>query len=126
MPTIHALLVANRGEIARRVLRTCRDLGIRGLAVTTRADADLPFVAEADAAALIGEGPVGTSYLSIPAVLDAARRLGADAIHPGYGLLSENPAFARAVREAGLIWVGPPPEAMEAVADKAAAREVGR
>ena len=124
MPTIHALLVANRGEIARRVLRTCRDLGIRGLAVTTRADADLPFVAEADAAALIGEGPVGTSYLSIPAVLDAARRLGADAIHPGYGLLSENPAFARAVREAGLIWVGPPPEAMEAVADKAAAREV--
>ncbi|TVQ91466.1 MAG: ATP-grasp domain-containing protein [Deltaproteobacteria bacterium] len=121
-----ALLVANRGEIARRILRTARDLGIRALAVYSRVDEGLPHVLEADAAICIGEGPVGGSYLDPYRILDAARRLGADAIHPGYGLLSENPDFARAVTEAGLIWVGPPPQAMRAVADKAQARALAQ
>ena len=124
MGSIHTLLIANRGEIARRILRTCRALGIRGAVVYTDADTTLPFVREADVGVRIGAGPVGESYLSIPAILEAARRTGADAVHPGYGFLSENAAFARAVRDAGLIWVGPPPEAIETMGDKAAARRL--
>ena len=121
---IQRLMVANRGEIARRVFATCRRLGIETVAVHSDADAGLPFVAEADRAVrLPGNAPADT-YLRADLVVDAARRAGADAIHPGYGFLSENADFARAVIDAGLTWVGPPPEAIEAMGDKVRAKEL--
>ena len=121
---ITRLLVANRGEIARRVFATCRRLGIETVAVYSDADMELPFVAEADRAVrLPGNAPADT-YLRIDLILEAARRTGADAIHPGYGFLSESPDFARAVIDAGLSWVGPPPEAIEAMGDKVRAKEI--
>ena len=119
---IDKLLVANRGEIARRVFRTAKDLGIATVAVFSDADADAPFVAEADMAVAIGPGPAASSYLDIDRILEAARRTGADAVHPGYGFLSENAAFARRCAEVGIVFVGPPPDAIAAMGDKVVAK----
>ncbi len=119
-----SLLIANRGEIARRVARTARRLGIRVIAVYSEADASLPFVAEADEAVLIGPAAPAMSYLNIDAILSAAERTGAQAIHPGYGFLSENADFATRVIDAGLTWVGPPPEAIRQMGDKIRARNL--
>ncbi|RCW45910.1 propionyl-CoA carboxylase alpha chain [Halopolyspora algeriensis] len=121
---ISCLLVANRGEIARRVLRTCRTLGIATVAVFSDADADAPHVAEADVAVrLPGDTPAET-YLRGDTVIEAAVEAGADAVHPGYGFLSESAEFARAVQHAGLTWVGPPPEAIASMGSKTASKRI--
>ncbi|MBM0225853.1 biotin carboxylase N-terminal domain-containing protein [Micromonospora sp. ATA51] len=119
---INRLLVANRGEIARRVFATCRALGVDTVAVHSDADADAPFVAEADLAVRLPGNTPAETYLRIDLVLDAARRAGADAVHPGYGFLAENADFAAAVTDAGLTWVGPPAKAIAAMGDKMAAK----
>lgn len=121
---MESLLIANRGEIARRIIRTAKALGIRTIAVYSEADADLPFVTEADEAIAIGPAPARESYLSQERILEAARRTGATAIHPGYGFLSENAEFAEAVENAGIIWVGAPPAAIRAMGLKDAAKQL--
>ncbi len=119
---ITRLLIANRGEIAVRVMRTAREMGIETVAVYSDSDAGAVHVAQADRAVSLGAGPPGQTYLSMPRLLEAARSAGADAVHPGYGFLSENAGFARAVAAAGLLWVGPPPSAMEEMGGKLRAR----
>jgi acyl-CoA carboxylase subunit alpha len=124
MPAISKLLIANRGEIAARVIRTARAMDIGTVAVFSGPDADAPYVTAADeAVALPGSAPADT-YLNAPALIAAAQHTGADAIHPGYGFLSENAAFAQACADAGLIFVGPPPQAIEAMGSKIAAKEL--
>ena len=120
------ILIANRGEIAVRIIRACRELGHESVAVYSDVDRTQPHVLAADWAFRIGPAPARESYLDIAAILDAARRCGAEAIHPGYGFLAESAPFARAVEEAGLVWIGPPPDAIELLGSKTAARELAQ
>ena len=119
-----SVLIANRGEIAARIARTCRRLGVRAIAVYSDADRGALHIREADAAVPIGPAQAAESYLNIPTLLDAARRSGADAVHPGYGFLSENPEFAQACADAGIVWIGPPAAVMSQLGDKASARRL--
>jgi acetyl-CoA carboxylase biotin carboxylase subunit/3-methylcrotonyl-CoA carboxylase alpha subunit len=124
MPLFRKVLVANRGEIARRVMRTCKRLGIATVAVYSEADAQAPHVRDADEAVLLGPAPPKDSYLNIDAVIAALKQTGADAVHPGYGFLSEKSAFAIAVKAAGATFIGPPPAVLDAFGDKMKARSV--
>ncbi|MDX3488557.1 MULTISPECIES: acetyl/propionyl/methylcrotonyl-CoA carboxylase subunit alpha [Streptomyces] len=123
MTMFDTVLVANRGEIAVRVIRTLREQGVRSVAVFSDADADARHVREADTAVRIGPPPATESYLSVPALLEAARRTGAQAVHPGYGFLAENAEFAQACADAGLVFIGPPASAISLMGDKIRAKE---
>lgn len=123
-PGIRRVLVANRGEIALRIFRSCRELGIGTVAVYSDADVDAAHVAAADEAVRIGPAPARESYLIGANIIAAAQQAGADAVHPGYGFLSENAAFAEAVSAAGLTWIGPSPDTIRAMGDKQRARDI--
>ena len=119
---MNKILIANRGEIARRIIRTCNELGIETVAIHSEADGDLPYVSEATESVLIGPNPVVQSYLQGDKIIEAAKQHGAEAIHPGYGLLSENAEFARKVEEAGLVFIGPSADIIEKMGDKIESR----
>ncbi|HKY94810.1 MAG TPA: acetyl-CoA carboxylase biotin carboxylase subunit, partial [Kiloniellales bacterium] len=120
------ILIANRGEIACRIIRTCRRLGIKTVAVHSEADAGTLAVEQADEAYLIGKAPSSESYLRIDRIIEACRQSGAQAVHPGFGFLSEKAAFAEALEEAGIVFIGPPPAAMRAMGDKIASKQLAK
>ena len=120
------ILVANRGEIALRVIRACRDLGIEAVAVFSEADRDAPYLSLADEAICIGPGPAAESYLNIPRIISAAEIANVEAIHPGYGFLSENPHFAEVCRSCKIEFIGPPHEAMQRLGNKNEARKLAK
>ncbi len=120
------VLIANRGEIAVRIMATCREMGIRTVAVYSEVDRNAKHVREADEAYFIGSAPAAQSYLRIDTILDAARQSGAEAIHPGYGFLSENAAFVEACEQAEIIFIGPPAAAMRLMGSKMAARQLAQ
>ncbi|MEM9936710.1 MAG: biotin carboxylase N-terminal domain-containing protein, partial [Bacteroidota bacterium] len=117
------ILVANRGEIALRVMRTARKMGIQTVAIYSEADREAPHVRFADEAVLVGPAPSAESYLKIDTVIQAAKKVGADAIHPGYGFLSENATFSQKVEESGITFIGPKPHAIKVMGDKLSAKE---
>jgi len=121
---ITTLLVANRGEIARRIMRTAKEMGISTVAIYADGDAEAPFVTEADSAIALGGRTSAETYLDVSKVLEACKRAGADAVHPGYGFLSENADFARAINDAGVSWIGPTPEVIAAMGDKLSAKKL--
>jgi len=124
MKTFHKILIANRGEIALRIMRTCRAMGIHTAAIYADPDRDAPFVRTADEAVYIGPPMTGSSFLAIDKIVDAARRVGADAVHPGYGFLAENADFAQACADAGLTFIGPSPEAIRRMGSKIEAKQI--
>ena len=125
-PMFERVLVANRGEIAARILSTLRELGVEGVAVHAEDDRDQPHVRLADHALSLGDGPPGATYLDVDKIVQAAVESGCDAVHPGYGFLSEQPELPEALAKMGIAWVGPPPSALRALGDKARALELAR
>lgn len=124
--TINTILIANRGEIASRIIRTCKKMGIRSVAIYSDADRGTPYTREADQAVHIGGNDLATSYLDQDKIIATAKKVGADAIHPGFGFLSENAGFAKKVQDAGLIFIGPRPEAIDAMGSKSKAKDIMR
>jgi acetyl/propionyl-CoA carboxylase alpha subunit len=123
MTLFRRVLIANRGEIAVRLMRGCHEMGIGAVAIYSEADATAPHVLCADDAVCVGPPPSAESYLNIERIIAAAKQTGAEAVHPGYGFLAENATFARAVTDAGLVFIGPRPDAIAAMGDKVAARK---
>src|ERR1700676_3765592 len=123
-PTFTRVLIANRGEIALRVVRACRDAGLSSVTVYARQDASSPYIIHADLAVALTGDTTAETYLNTDQLLQVASNSGADAVHPGYGFLSEDADFAQAVLDAGLVWIGPPPQAIRDLGDKVTARHI--